>query len=100
MCYMKSYLFIYVQFSVSDVFISLALVGTINWDLEALDFCHIIFFHVYIKAHGLALTHRAFVGFLALWAFLVGGFLALWAFLAPTHVGQGQALWVGLNCQL
>jgi len=30
----------------------------------------------------------------------VGGFLAMWAFLAPAHVGQGQVLWVRLNCQL
>jgi len=49
------------------------------------------------EAHGLALTHRAFVNFLALWAFLIGVFLSLWTFLAPTHMGQGQALWAEPN---
>jgi len=33
-----------------------------------------IFFMLKMKAHELALTHRAFVGFLALWASLMGAF--------------------------
>jgi len=56
-----------------------------------------IFFMFKKEAHGLALTHRAFVNFLALWAFLIGVFLSLWTFLAPTHMGQGQALWAEPN---
>jgi len=44
-----------------------------------------------MKAHGLALAHRTFIGFFALWASLMGAFLAL------THMGQGQALWAGSN---
>ena len=49
-----------------------------------------------MKAHGLVLTHRAFVGFLALWTSLMG-FFSMWAFLALTHMVQGQALWAGSN---
>jgi len=47
------------------------------------------------EVHWLALTYRAFVCFLAMWAFLIGGFLALWALLVPTHVGQCQACELG-----
>jgi len=50
-----------------------------------------------MKAHGLALIHRAFVGFLALWTSLLGAFFLMWAFLALAHTGQGQALWAGPN---
>jgi len=56
-----------------------------------------IFFMWKMKAHGLALAHRAFVGFLALWAFLLGAFFSMWAFLALAHMGQDQTLWAGPN---
>jgi len=38
---------IYVQFLVSDVVISLTMIGTINWGLEAVNFCHIKFFFMF-----------------------------------------------------
>jgi len=50
-----------------------------------------------MKAHGLALPHKAFVGFLALWASLMGVFFSMWVFLALADMGQGQALWAGPN---
>jgi len=44
-----------------------------------------------MKAHGSALTHTAFVGFLALWVSLMGAFFDV-GFLVLAHMGQGQAL--------
>ena len=47
-----------------------------------------LFFMFKKEVYRLTLTYRTFVGFLALWAFLIGNFLVLWAFLAPTHMGR------------
>jgi len=44
-----------------------------------------------IKAHGLALTHRAFVGFLAMWASLIGAFFQCGLF-GPSPHGPGPSL--------
>jgi len=45
-----------------------------------------------IKVHGLALAHRAFVGFLSLWTTLLGAFFLMWTLFALAHMDQGQAL--------
>jgi len=53
-----------------------------------------------MKAHGLTLTHRAFVGFLVLWASLMRAFFSV-GFFDPSPHGSGQALYelshVGLS---
>jgi len=49
-----------------------------------------IFFMLKMKAHGLALTHRAFVGFLTLWAFLMGAFFNV-GFFGPSPHGSGPS---------
>jgi len=41
-----------------------------------------------MKVHGLALAHRAFVGFLALWASLLGLFFNV-GFFGPNPHGPG-----------
>ena len=43
-----------------------------------------------MKAHGLALTHRAFVGFLALLASLMGAFFNVGSF-GPSPHGSGPS---------
>jgi len=50
-----------------------------------------------MKAHGLALTHKAFVGVFDPVGFFDGGFFSMWTFFALAHVDQGQALWIGPN---
>jgi len=40
------------------------------------------------KVHRLTLIHKTFMGFLALWTFLIRKILVLWTFLVLTHIGQ------------
>jgi len=51
-----------------------------------------------MKAHGLALTHNAFVGFLALWASLMGAFFHVGFFgPSPHRPGPSYVSWAKLT---
>jgi len=60
-----------------------------------------------MKAHGLTLTHRAFVGFLVLWTSLMVAFFSVGFFglsphgPGPSPVGWAKLthLWVGMTTQ-
>ena len=50
------------------------------------------------KAHGIALTHKAFVGFLALWASLMGSFFQCGLFFPHPHgPGPNSMGWTKLT---
>jgi len=53
------------------------------------------------EAHELVMSHRAFVGFLALWTILIEDFLAMWTLLSPTHVslmGWAKLMTLSMSC--